>query len=144
MSNTTEDWDTLVLRRGPPKGQDAEKLLAKGGQSNAVVRQGAAQNKSKLTGTGLNTRVLDENNDGGHIETVSRSTAKAILDGRAAKGLNRKELAQKVNIQEKVLADYESGKAIPNSQVLNKLSNALGIYLTGAKCGQPIEKTSSK
>ncbi len=143
-SGNTEDWDTVVLRKKKTR-QDAQSKISKGGQCDAEVRRGAAQNVQKQTGTGLNTKVLDENTDGGHIETVSKSTSQAIRDGRLAMGgMTQKALAVKVNIQTNVLADYESGKAIPNQEVLNKLEKVLGIYLRGVKCGKPIAKTQQK
>jgi putative transcription factor len=143
-SGNNEDWDTVVLRKTETR-QDAQSKISKGGQCDAEVRRGAAQNTQKQTGTGLNTKVLDENTDGGHIETVSKSTSLAIRDGRLAmNGMTQKVLASKVNILPNVLADYESGKAIPNQEILNKLEKVLGVHLRGVKCGQKIVKTPPK
>lgn len=47
------------------------------------------------------------------------------------KGLSQKDCAQKVNEKPSVLQDYESGKAIPNTQILAKLERALGVKLRG-------------
>ena len=38
-------------------------------------------------------------------------------------------LSQLINEQPKVIQEYESGKAIPNGQILSKLSRALGVTL---------------
>jgi len=40
-------------------------------------------------------------------------------------------LAQKVNEKPSVIQDYESGKAIPNPQILGKLERVLGVKLRG-------------
>lgn len=34
--------------------------------------------------------------------------------------------------------EYESGKAIPNQQVLGKLERALGVKLRGKNIGEPL------
>jgi putative transcription factor len=46
--------------------------------------------------------------------------------------LSQKEVAQKINEKPSVLQDYESGKAIPNAQILAKLERTLGVKLRGA------------
>lgn len=55
----------------------------------------------------------------------------AIQQARMEKGLSQKDCAQKINEKPSVLQDYESGKAIPNTQILSKLERALGVKLRG-------------
>ena len=45
--------------------------------------------------------------------------------------LSQKDVAQKVNEKPSVIQDYESGKAIPNPQILSKLERVLGVKLRG-------------
>jgi len=47
------------------------------------------------------------------------------------KNLSQKDCAQKINEKPSVLQDYESGKAIPNAQILSKLERVLGVKLRG-------------
>ena len=56
---------------------------------------------------------------------------KAIQQARMEKGLSQKDCAQKINEKPSVLQDYESGKAIPNTQILAKLERTLGVKLRG-------------
>jgi putative transcription factor len=56
---------------------------------------------------------------------------KAIQQARMEKGLSQKDCAQKINEKPSVLQDYESGKAIPNTQILAKLERVLGVKLRG-------------
>ena len=44
---------------------------------------------------------------------------------------SQKDVAQKVNEKPSVIQDYESGKAIPNPQILSKLERVLGVKLRG-------------
>lgn len=55
----------------------------------------------------------------------------AIQQARMQKGLSQKDCAQKINEKPSVLQDYESGKAIPNGQILSKLERLLGVKLRG-------------
>ena len=53
--------------------------------------------------------------------------------------MNQKQLATAINEKPQVINQYESGKAIPNGQVVQKLSRALGVRLpsaTGKKKGK--------
>jgi len=45
--------------------------------------------------------------------------------------LTQKDVAQKINEKPSVVQDYESGKAIPNPQILGKLERILGTKLRG-------------
>lgn len=45
--------------------------------------------------------------------------------------LSQKDVAQKINEKPTVLQEYESGKAVPNAQILAKLERVLGVKLRG-------------
>jgi ribosome-binding protein aMBF1 (putative translation factor) len=57
-----------------------------------------------------------------------------MQDARAVKQFSQKDVAQKVNEKPSVIQDYESGKAIPDPQILGKLERVLGVKLRGEKC----------
>lgn len=52
-----------------------------------------------------------------------------IQKGRTAKNMSQKDLAMKINVPVSTVSSYESGKAIPNKQILQKIRNTLGIKL---------------
>lgn len=62
---------------------------------------------------------------------LSLAVSEVIRTIRAANGLSQKDLAAKINEKQSVLQDYESGKAIPNTQILGKLERILGVKLRG-------------
>jgi putative transcription factor len=66
-------------------------------------------------------------------ERVDASFSKALQKARLAKKMNQKQLAQMINEKPQVVNEYESGKAIPNGAVINKLNRALGCQLPSAK-----------
>ena len=63
---------------------------------------------------------------------LAENFGKKIMQARDKKGLSRKELAQKLFIQEKELEGFEQQKFRPNENVVKKLEFALGITLTEA------------
>jgi putative transcription factor len=64
---------------------------------------------------------------------VNANLSKAIQQARIAKSMTQKALATAINEKPQVIQQYESGQAIPNPQVLNKLDRALGIHLPRKK-----------
>lgn len=61
-----------------------------------------------------------------------------MQDARQAKGFSQKDVAVKVNEKPSIIQDYESGKAIPNAQILGKLERALGVKLRGSDIGKAL------
>ncbi len=89
---------------------------------------------------GAHLHKISEYNDAGTIPTVSMDVSKTIQKGRIEKGLTQKDLAGKINEKPTLINDYESGKAIPNAQVLGKMERILGIKLRGKDIGTPLRK----
>uniref|UniRef100_A0A670YHF1 Endothelial differentiation related factor 1 n=1 Tax=Pseudonaja textilis TaxID=8673 RepID=A0A670YHF1_PSETE len=87
-----------------------------------------------------NTAKLDRETEELHHDRVPLEVGKVIQQGRQNKGLTQKDLATKINEKPQVIADYESGKAIPNNQVLGKIERAIGLKLRGRDIGRPLEK----
>ena len=75
------------------------------------------------------TIQLEEATDVGTIAKVDKSLRKAIMEARTAKKMTQKELATAINEKPQVVAEYESGKAIPNPQIISKIERKLGTKL---------------
>ena len=65
--------------------------------------------------------------------TVSLSNSLLIQKARMAKKMSQKELAQKLNIDSKIIQTYESGKAIPEHKLMIKLEKILNVKLNKKK-----------
>ena len=87
-----------------------------------------------------NTAKLDRETEELHHGRVTLEVGKVIQQGRQSKGLKQKDQATKTNEKPQVIADYESGRAIPNNQVLGKIERAIGLRLWGKAIGKPIVK----
>jgi len=97
-----------------------------------VVIHGAKHNVSRPTQPHLEVtkeQKLDREELGTH-KTVSLSMAKMIQQGRIAKGFKtQKDLAIAVGVNASIINSYESGRAIPDPNVLQKLRRVLGVKL---------------
>ena len=82
-------------------------------------------------GPGRNASKLENENEELTHKTVKTEVKKAIMQGRLAKKLTQAQLAQQINERPQVVQEYESGKAIPNQQILAKLERVLGVKLRG-------------
>ncbi|VIF92268.1 transcriptional regulator [Clostridioides difficile] len=58
------------------------------------------------------------------------SIGETIKTLRKSKGLTQKELAEKANISQNAIYNYENGKSTPNAKILKKIEDALETNLT--------------
>jgi len=95
----------------------------------SAYRYGSGGNSSAHSATIMSARKLEEADDVGKIAKVDKSLSKAIMQARTAKKMTQKELATAINEKPQVLASYETGKAIPNPQIISKIERKLGCKL---------------
>lgn len=70
--------------------------------------------------------------DGFKHDRVDKCFGRALQQARLAKKMSQKDLASKIHEKPIVISQYEAGKAIPNAQVIQKLTRALGCKLPKA------------
>lgn len=146
-SNT--DWDTVTkIGSRANAAQNRASVARTQGQINAARRAGAVLETDKKFSAGGN--AAHKSTDGQHLtkidrenevkppSTVSRDVGVAISKGRQEKGLTQKDLATRINEKPTVVNDYESGRAVPNQQILGKMERVLGVKLRGANIGAPL------
>ncbi|OEU22416.1 hypothetical protein FRACYDRAFT_205264 [Fragilariopsis cylindrus CCMP1102] len=120
----TQDWGSVNVGSGA-----AGSGYKKTGIATKEKRHGAGGNSSAHGGGIMSARKLEEATEVGTIAKVDRSLSKAIMQARTAKKITQKELATAINEKPQVVAEYESGKAIPNPQIISKLERKLGTKL---------------
>lgn len=136
-----------MRKKGPTAAQAKSKQAItsaqrRGEEVETTKKWSAGQNKQHLVTK--NTAKLDRETEELHHDRVPLEVGKVIQKGRQDKGLTQKDLATKINEKPQVIADYESGKAIPNNQVLGKVERAIGLKLRGKDIGQPLEAKPKK
>lgn len=103
-----QDWNTVYVHlKKKPENKNANKVKKYKGKSNNLDEVDQTSFK--------NTKV-------------SNNFCKEMCKNRNSLGLTQKDLAQKINVRPSVINDYESGKAIPDSKVLNKIKRELKMF----------------
>lgn len=92
-------------------------------------KMNAGANKNAAHGPTKNLQKLENETEVFQHETVSSELKKQIQQARLAKKMTQAQVAQAINEKPQVINEYESGKAIPNPQILSKLSRVLGVKL---------------
>eukprot|EP00262_Sarcandra_glabra_P010445 TRINITY_DN25738_c0_g1_i1.p1 TRINITY_DN25738_c0_g1~~TRINITY_DN25738_c0_g1_i1.p1 ORF type:complete len:143 (+),score=34.96 TRINITY_DN25738_c0_g1_i1:108-536(+) len=135
----TQDWEPVVIRKKAPtsaakKDEKAVNAARRSGAEIETVRKSTAgTNKAASSSTTLNTRKLDDETENLSHERVPTELKKNIMQARMDKKLTQSQLAQLINEKPQVIQEYESGKAIPNQQVITKLERVLSTKLRGKK-----------
>ncbi|XP_022751583.1 multiprotein-bridging factor 1b isoform X1 [Durio zibethinus] len=156
----TQDWEPVVIRKKAPSaaakkdekvvnaarraGAEIESikkwffLVKIEGNKNSIFCKwefaaNAGTNRAASSSTSLNTRKLDEETENLSHDRVPTELKKAIMQARMDKKLTQAQLAQLINEKPLIIQEYESGKAIPNQQIIGKLERALGAKLRGKK-----------
>lgn len=146
MDGATVEWDHQTVIG---KKNRLPKVTRNETDVNAARRIGAVVGTDRKVTAGTNKAhqgtdhqkiaKIDRENEVAPPPKVSLTVGKAIQQARMEKGLSQKDCAQKINEKPSVLQDYESGKAIPNTQILSKLERALGVKLRGSDIGKKLE-----
>ncbi|EJT98510.1 ylMBF1 [Dacryopinax primogenitus] len=147
------DWDAKLVigsKAKVPKVTRSESELNSARRSGAVVSSDkkitAGSNKAHAGTDHQRIAKLDRENEVAPPTKVAPSVGRAIMDARASltPPLSQKDLAQKINEKPSVIADYESGRAIPNPQVLGKMERILKVKLRGADVGKKLDTPGAK
>jgi putative transcription factor len=128
-----QDWTTVTFT----KKKDIKSVPGSASALAQAKASGAVSAERKVTGnkaTGgpapsAHLRKLEESTDVFEHKQVNRNLAQAISQARQAKKMTQAQLATAINERQQIVQEYESGKGIPNAQVLGKLDRALGIHL---------------
>ncbi|KAL6644287.1 hypothetical protein ACP70R_015895 [Stipagrostis hirtigluma subsp. patula] len=137
-----QDWEPVVVRKKAPtaaakKDEKAVNAARRAGAEIETMKKfNAGTNKAASSGTSLNTKRLDDDTENlalGQDERVSSDLKKNLMQARLDKKMTQAQLAQMINEKPQVIQEYESGKAIPNQQIIGKLERALGTKLRGGK-----------
>ncbi|KAF9646851.1 ylMBF1 [Thelephora ganbajun] len=146
MNGTTVDWDhkTVIGKKSrTPKvtrnESDVNGLSLVGAVVGTDRKVTGGTNKAHQSTDHQKIAKIDRENEVAPPPKVPASVGKAIQQARMERGLSQKDCAQKINEKPSVLQDYESGKAIPNAQILSKLERVLGVKLRGSDIGKKLE-----
>lgn len=132
-----QDWNPVVVDKrgqrmtGESKKQHITRAL-RTGSAVAEKKFTAGANKSAHSGVLGNAKKIEESEEMS-IATAGKKLGIAIQKGRMEKKMNQKDLAQAINEKASVINQYETGKAIPNPAIINKMERVLGVKLPRPK-----------
>ena len=93
--------------------------------------------KQNIAGTAqmrkLDSAGLDDDETPLKHATVTLEFKMSLQKARMAKKMSQADLAKAINQPAKVVNEYESGKAIPNQAIVNKMNKVLGVHLSLSK-----------
>jgi putative transcription factor len=127
-----QDWESVTWTRRAPSGAKAQdqKLVNKAMQrGQEVLVEKKIHNVGNKKGGLQNAAKIEEESEVFVTKRVGTEFKTALQKARQAKGWTQTELAKLINEKSTVINEYESGKAIPNGQVIQKLNRALGVVL---------------
>lgn len=100
-----QDWNTIVLKKP------------------TIKKEHVHYEKTK------ETKIMEDDENLSH-DRVSQNLGKDIQNARIAKGYKtQKEFAQALNVKPDIVNSYESGKAIPDNNILQKMRRLLKVKL---------------
>jgi putative transcription factor len=124
-----QNWDTVVINGKQAPVKKDTNYASNAGPSSLKKKNGAGKNSNHGNGMPSLTKKLDTD-ELVAIPTVSRTLSQQIITARNNAGMTQKELAQKINEKVDVVKDFESGSALPNPNVVNKLQRVLNTTFT--------------
>ena len=107
-----QDWDPVVFKKRAPRS--ANEAKARG----VKVTKERATTKNEAYKNTLNARKVE--NEEIKIQKIDLNLSKLIQKARFDAKISQKGLAEKLNLQLSVIQGYESGKVIPNKNLLYK------------------------
>ena len=117
-----QDWDEITIHgKSVTKEKEKEKYVKFMGQEIKLPKRSQYSGKSPL-------QKLEETDLGTH-KRVGKETGLTIQRARTTKKYTQKELANLINVSSDIISSYESGKAIPDPKIMQKLRRVLGVKL---------------
>ena len=131
-----QDWTPVTWTKRAPTGAKAHdtKLV------NEAMRKGSGYDvEKKIHAQGnkhsaslQNAAKIEAESEVFHTKRTGNTFRTELMKARQAKGWTQTDLAKQINEKSTVINEYESGKAIPTGQVVQKLNRALGCVLPKA------------
>ena len=105
----TQDWTPVFIKSSNPS-----KVIP--------MKKEIVERKQQTTNI-----KLDSNDEITQIKYVPKEISQQIISARIVKKWTRKELAQKLNMKEDIIASIELGKAIYDGAQIARIKKSMGI-----------------
>lgn len=112
-----QDWTPVVIGHSKKQSSNYSNRSNHSNHSNQLKQSNKPSKQIQA--------ALDNDGMPNRIEKIDKKISQNIQNARNALGISRKELAQKINEKETLVAEYENGTAIPSASILNKIDKVL-------------------
>ena len=117
-----QDWEEVTIHgKSVKKEKEKEKYVKFMGQEIKLPKRSQYSGKSP-------EQKLEETELGTH-KKVGKETGLTIQRARVSKQYTQKDLAGLINVSSDIISSYESGKAIPDHKIMQKLRRVLSVKL---------------
>ena len=120
MDNHHQDFKEVVFKRKPVKSNSNVRLPPLQGGKRLETR--IQYNNRSAHNQLQNVRKLDSNTgEGAKVKHIHSTFSRALQQARLERKMTQKQLASQINEKPQVIHEYESGKAVVNPHIVQKL-----------------------
>lgn len=123
-----QDWKTIVFRKqinivnvNPVEKEKVQIQNNINRQKNKILHAPTSQQIWKVE------QKIDDEHSSSPIKLVPKDVAQTIMKARVANKMTQASLAKKLNLQERIIKDIESGKAVYNKNLIAQVKKALNL-----------------
>lgn len=123
-----QDWKEVVFKKGP-KAAPSVNAAIQHGQEVITEKKASAGTNKQHSAPVTKPSKLDAETEAFEHKHLSHDFKVSLMQSRLEKKLTQAQLGLIINEKANVVADYESGKVVPNPETVQRLSKALGVKL---------------
>lgn len=124
MSYDHQDWEKVVFRKTTNNDKRVQSSCSKIPRYQ-INKPTSARGIMGTTAT--NAKNIENETETFKLKKVPLVISRAIQQCRVNAGMSQKQLAHNLNVKPTTIQSYENGKAVPNSRVIQKIENCLGL-----------------
>lgn len=131
MKNNHQDFKEVVFKRKPV---NSKKVNLSSTQGMKRLETRVQYNNRSAHNQLHNMRKLDNNTgEGAKVKHIQSTFSRALQQARLERKMTQKQLASQINEKPQVINEYESGKAVVNPHIVQKLHRVFPGKLPSCK-----------
>ena len=127
--NPHQDWNVIKFTGNVGKAKKGERAVQdahrKGNEVETIRKNVGNSNRAPP----VNMKRMAESDDVIPVAELPHEFRMAMQKARVAANLSQADLAKRINEKQSVVNEYESGRGVPNPQIIVKLERALNCRL---------------
>ncbi len=124
-----QDWKEVIFKKGRKAAPSVNAAIQHGEEVITEKKIAGGTNKQHTLPVTKPSK-LDAETEVFEHKHLSHEFKVTLMQNRVDKKLTQAQLASMINEKANVVADYESGKVVPNPETVQRLSKALGVKLS--------------